>query len=129
MLCWCKDCRNVIRDKKFLHFLYAFQALQITSWNVRGFLEFPSQGFHFWKYNKSFLLIKYKKFFQSGFFSKFFRETFWGLKLKSALGSYFLQNFFIVDVWQSSEYVSGFEYTRVLNITFSKYKKVPFLEV
>ena len=41
---------------------------------------------------------------------------------KILLRSYFFAKLSIVDVWQCSEYDTGFEYAMVLNMPFSKYK-------
>ena len=39
ILYWCKDCKNVIRDRKEISpkqtFLLVFRALQVPSWNIR----------------------------------------------------------------------------------------------
>ena len=58
-------------------------------WIFFSSLGLKSVGFHFREYKKSFPLGRYKKYFQSGYF----RKTFWGLRLKSALCSYFSQDF------------------------------------
>ena len=42
-------------------------------------------------------------------------KTLWRLRLEGALGNYFCKTF-IVYVWQCSEYASGFEYNRFLNL-------------
>ena len=53
-------------------FLWGFRYVKHKKLFPAELFIFPAwvenAGFHFWKYKKSFLLRKYKKFFQSGFF-------------------------------------------------------------
>ena len=77
------------------------------------------------------LSFKKMKVFQSGFFRKFFREKFQGLRLKSTLGCCFYKMFhhrFLKVFWICLGFwiYQGSEYVRVLNIPFTKYKKVLF---
>ena len=84
MLYWCRDCKKVIRDNKFLQcrfFLFVFRALQVTSWNVRSFLGFP-----FMKYKKNFIFRKQKKSFQDFHFLKYNKFSWGGFLLLLGLG-------------------------------------------
>ena len=48
ILCCCKDCKNVKRDKKFLQsrlFYLFFMPLQVLTWNIRRFLSLGPESF------------------------------------------------------------------------------------
>ena len=84
----------------------------LISWNIGnflrvGFFHFSSSGSYFLKYKRNMRLESFISVSQN--IRKFFRKRFWWLGLKSALGIF-------IDVWQCSEYASGSEYTRVLNM-------------
>ena len=110
-----------------------FQTLQVLSWNLRGFLKLRARKFHLLKYNTFFQSVffffhfsssesyffkykvrqfhfpKYKKVL----FSKKFRFEGWGRKVRWV--ATFIKNS-IIDAWQWSEYASGSEYTRFINM-------------
>ena len=79
MLYWCKDCKSVIRYKKFLQsilFCLFFRLCKLSPEILEALLEFPFRGFRFRKYNKSILLRKHKKFFWVSVSWKFSRGGF-----------------------------------------------------
>ena len=79
------------KNKKILEcFLFISWAKKVTSWNIRKF--------HFLKNFRVFVSWNIRKFVL----------FFWAIFAKP----------FSVDVWQCSEYVSGSEYNRVLNMSW-----------
>ena len=73
---------------------------------------------------------EHKKLFKSGFLLLFQLRKLFPEMLGKKASFPGIQEIFakrsMVNIWQNSEYVSGSEYTRVLNMPFPKYKKVPF---
>ena len=73
LLYWCKGYKKFIKDKKFIqgrHFCLFFLGggpLEVTSWNIRSFLEFPLQRFYSLKYKKR----KYRRFFRGFHFLEY----------------------------------------------------------
>ena len=85
--------RQEIFSKKT--FLFVFRDLQVTSWYIRSFLQFPFRGFRLQKYKKNFPLRKYEKFCRGFRFLNYKKFSRGGLKSST---SWKIRSFFRVTV-------------------------------